>query len=121
MTQSKGMQTCKELNAGLPIPKNEAENAFFTLLSKQAYNTEATKWKNLFLGLHDPTKSGIRENWIDVDGNKIGDGYVNERVNYQILFSFLSHSLENASEFNILLNCEPHRSGPPVTQCAHPA
>ena len=86
MTQSKGMQTCKELNAGLPIPKNEAENAFFTLLSKQAYNNEATKYKNLFLGLHDPTKSGVRENWMDVDGNKIGDGYVNERVKFDLAF-----------------------------------
>ena len=80
MTQSEGIQTCKKLEATLPLPKDEAEYAFVKKLRAQAYSNEATKAKDIFFGLSDPTKSGIRENWIDDNGNKIGDTYVNLRV-----------------------------------------
>ena len=47
---------CKNLNSKLPIPKNQAEVDAFTKHYPDS----------IWLGLSDPGKTGIRENWKDV-------------------------------------------------------
>ena len=79
--QNEAMEECKTLNAQLPLPKSKGEA---DELIKVTGNCNA--WTcNAWIGIRDLTKSGIQSKWKDVEGNLIGDAYVNVRV---INFSF---------------------------------
>ena len=62
------MDTCKKLNAKLPLPKNKEEVDSFRFLTGSLH---------VWIGIRDLTKGGIKENWKDVEGNPIGSAYVN--------------------------------------------
>ena len=65
------MNTCKKLNAKLPLPKSKEEANLFRM------TTGLTIGNPIWIGIRDPTKGGIKENWKDVEGNPIGSAYVN--------------------------------------------
>ena len=94
--QNEAMDYCKNINAKLPLPKSKAEQDEFMKVTK-------TSW--VWIGIKDETKFGVKANWKDVEGNPIGNAYVNLRViNFKILESF----------FCII--SEPTNSGEPVNQ-----
>ena len=68
--QDVAIDFCKKMNAGLPLPKSKGEAAEFSKI------TGAFVW----IGLTDVTKSGNMAAWKDLDGNPIGNRYVNLRV-----------------------------------------
>ena len=74
--QNEAMEECKTLNAQLPLPKSKGEADELR---------KVTGKNNAWIGIRDLTKSGIQSKWRDVEGNLIGDAYVNVRV---IIFSF---------------------------------
>ena len=74
------------MNAGLPLPKSKNEAAEFVKITGNKY---------VWMGLTDVTKSGNKASWKDLDGNPIGNRYVNLRVyifNFR-LFSVISLTL----------------------------
>ena len=77
--QDVAIDFCKNLNAGLPLPKSYEEIWEFLKFSGSS---------NFWIGLTDSTKSGDMTAWKDLDGNPIGNRYVNLRV--IILIFFLS-------------------------------
>ena len=71
MAQSKGMELCSSLDALLPLPKSMNEiSAFKKITGKNSF----------WIGIKDPTRSGMPENWKDATGNPIGTRFVNARV-----------------------------------------
>ena len=69
--QNVSIQECMKVNAKLPLPKNEGEADKFR---------EITGGDNTWIGITDLTWSGVKENWTDVEGNQVGNAYVNFRV-----------------------------------------
>ena len=67
MTYYDGRAACESLDAKLPLPKSEAESKAFGMLGGN--------W--IYLDLTDPSKNG---NWIDSEGQALGDRYANVRV-----------------------------------------
>ena len=67
---------CKKMNAGLPLPKSKEETAEFLKI---------TGSQRVWIGLTDVTKSKDIAAWKDIEGNPIGNRYVNLRV---ITFNF---------------------------------
>ena len=61
MNQNRAMQYCKELNAKLPLPVSSLE---FEAFSK--FSSPYTAW----IGMSDPSNSGKKENWKDVQNEK---------------------------------------------------
>ena len=69
--QNAAMDECKNLNAQLPLPKSKGElDEFIKIVGKD----------RIWIGIRDLTKSGVKANWKDVEGNTIGNAYVNLRV-----------------------------------------
>ena len=60
---------CKKFNAGLPLPKNSGE--------VKEYLTITPHYNSFWIGLTDSTKSGNMAAWKDLEGNLIGNRYVN--------------------------------------------
>ena len=79
MNQIRAIQTCKELNATLPLP--------VSLLEFKAFSNFSSPHK-AWTGISDPSKSGKKENWRDVQNKK--PIYVKPRVKTfnEILFSY---------------------------------
>ena len=71
-SQDEAINFCKKSNAGLPLPKSKGELTEFLKI---------TGSKNIWIGLTDSTKSGNTAAWKDLEGNPIGNRYVNLRVN----------------------------------------
>ena len=69
--QHTAIDFCKKLNAGLPLPKNKAETAEYQKI---------TGFSNVWIGLTDVTKSKDIAAWKDIEGNPIGNRFVNLRV-----------------------------------------
>ena len=69
--QDEAIDSCKKMNAGLPLPKSKNETAEYLKI---------TGSENVWMGLTDVTKSGDMAAWKDLDGNPIGNRYVNLRV-----------------------------------------
>ena len=69
--QNAAMDECKMLNAQLPLPKSKGEADEFRTIT----GTDST-----WIGIRDLTESGDKTKWKDVEGNPIGNGYVNLRV-----------------------------------------
>ena len=69
--QDVAIDFCKKLNAGLPLPKSKGEVDEYLKI---------TGSKNVWIGLTDSTQSGNMTSWKDLDGNPIGNRYVNLRV-----------------------------------------
>ena len=69
MNQTRAMQYCKELNATLPLPVSLLE---FEALSN--FSSPHKAW----IGMSDPSNSGKRESWRDVQNKK--PVYVKQRV-----------------------------------------
>ena len=69
--QNKAMDRGRRLNAQLPLPKSEGEVDKFRNI---------TGFEYVWIGVRDLTKSGDRSKWKDVEGNSIGNVYVNLRV-----------------------------------------
>ena len=85
MTYYDGRAACESLDAKLPLPKSEAESLAFGMLGGNFY----------YLDLTDPSKSG--KNWIDSEGQQLGDRYVNVRVmndNFLVL-------IQSSSKLNV--------------------
>ena len=69
--QDDAMDECKALNAQLPLPKSKGEVDEFLKI---------TGTDNVWIGISDLTKREVKSKWKDVDGNFIGNAYVNLRV-----------------------------------------
>ena len=69
--QDLAIDLCKKMNARLPLPKNLGE---LTELLK------ITGSQSFWIGLTDSTQSGNMAAWRDLEGNPIGNRYVNLRV-----------------------------------------
>ena len=69
--QDAAIEFCKKMNAGLPLPKSKGEAAEYLKI---------TGSEHVWMGLTDVTKSGNMAAWKDLDGNPIGNRYVNLRV-----------------------------------------
>ena len=69
--QDEAIDSCKKLNAGLPLPKSKNETAEYL---------KRTGSQNVWIGLTDSTQSGDMAAWKDLDGDPIGNRYVNLRV-----------------------------------------
>ena len=69
--QNAAMDECKSLNAKLPLPKSKGEADEFRKI---------TGSDKTWIGIKDLTKGGVPANWKDVEGNPIGNAYVNLRV-----------------------------------------
>ena len=79
--QDAAIDFCKKLNAGLPLPKSKGE-----LMEV----IKITDNKSVWIGLTDSTQSGNRAAWKDIEGNPIGNRYVNLRVkNIHFLSPFM--------------------------------
>ena len=74
--QTAAIDFCKEINAGLPLPKSKGETKEYLKI---------TGSDRVWIGLTDSTKSGNMEAWKDLEGKPIGNRYVNLRV---ITFNF---------------------------------
>ena len=70
--QNAAMDECKDLNAQLPLPKNKNEADEFRKITGTDF---------FWIGIRDLTKSGDPSKWKDVEGNTIGNAYINLRVN----------------------------------------
>ena len=70
-SQDAAIDFCKKLNAGLPLPKSKGETEEYLKI---------TGSENVWIGLTDVTKSGNMTAWKDLEGNPIGNRYVNLRV-----------------------------------------
>ena len=70
-SQDEAIDFCKKLNAGLPLPKSKEETAEYLKI---------TGASSFWIGLTDSTQSGDKTAWKDLDGNPIGNRYVNLRV-----------------------------------------
>ena len=71
-SQDEAITFCKKLNAGLPLPKNKGEEDEFLKIT----GSHLAFW----IGLTDSTQSGNKAAWKDLEGNPIGNRYVNLRV-----------------------------------------
>ena len=69
MNQTRAIQHCKELNATLPLPVSLLEFEVFSNFSSP---------KKTWLGLSDPSNSGKKKNWRDVQNKN--PTYVKQRV-----------------------------------------
>ena len=69
---------CKKRNAGLPLPKSKKEVDEFLKITSPFYGWGSST--PVWIGLTDVTKSGNKAAWKDVEGNPIGNRYVNLRV-----------------------------------------
>ena len=69
MNQTRAVEYCTELNATLPLPASLLEFEVFSNFSKP---------NKTWIGISDPSNSGKKENWRDVQ-NKL-PAYVKERV-----------------------------------------
>ena len=69
--QGAAIDFCKNLKAGLPLPKSKEETAEYLKITGSS---------SVWIGLTDSTKSGDMTAWKDLDGNPIGNRYVNLRV-----------------------------------------
>ena len=79
--QNEAIDFCKKMNAGLPLPKSKGEVKEFL---------KFTGWHNVWIGITDVTKSGNMAAWKDLEGNPIGNRYVNLRVkNIHFLSSYI--------------------------------
>ena len=83
--QDKAIDSCKQLKAGLPLPKSKGEADEFLKI---------TGSESVWTGLTDLTKSGNTAAWIDIEGNPIGNHYVNLRVIKSIFVSFFCSSTD---------------------------
>ena len=70
-SQDEAIYLCKKLNAGLPLPKSKGETAEYLKI---------TGFQSSWMGLTDSTKSGKMAAWRDLEGNLLGNHYVNLRV-----------------------------------------
>ena len=80
-SQDEAIKTCKKMNAGLPLPKNQHELMEFLKI---------TYTEKVWIGITDSTQSGNKTAWKDLEGNPIGNHYVKLRV---IKFSLSSRLL----------------------------
>ena len=71
MSQDKAIGFCKLSNAGLPLPKSKGEVDEFLKITGSHY---------VWIGLTDSTNSGTKSPWKDLEGNPIGNRYVNLRI-----------------------------------------
>ena len=69
MNQTRAVEYCRELNATLPLPVSLAEFEVFSNFSSP---------EKAWIGLRDPSNSGIKENWKDVENNQ--PAYVKKKV-----------------------------------------
>ena len=77
--QNLAMYECKMLNATLPLPKSKGEaDAFRKITGTNPGNSTWTD--NVWMGIRDLTKSKDKTKWKDVEGNPLGNSYVNLRV-----------------------------------------
>ena len=78
-SQNLAMHECKMLNATLPLPKNKGEADEFRKIT--GTNSGNSTWTdNVWMGIRDLTKSKDKTKWKDVEGNPLGNSYVNLRV-----------------------------------------
>ena len=69
--QNEAIDSCKKMNAGLPLPRSKNETAEYIKITGN---------ENVWIGLTDITKSGNVAAWKDLNGKPIGNRYVNLRV-----------------------------------------
>ena len=78
-SQNLAMYECKMLNATLPLPKSKGEADEFRKIT--GTNPGNSTWTDyVWMGIRDTTKSSDKSKWKDVEGNQVGNAYVNLRV-----------------------------------------
>ena len=60
MSQTEGVKRCKDLNAKLPVPRNNIEARYFAERSRHSSLTKT------WLGITDQSQSGNLRNWINI-------------------------------------------------------
>ena len=81
--QDDAIAFCKKRNAGLPLPKSKGEVDEYLKITGN---------NMVWIGLTDPTKSGDKSAWNDLNEDPIGTRYVNLRVTTIIFSSIFSCS-----------------------------
>ena len=79
-SQDAAIDFCEKINARLPLPKSKGETTEYLKI---------TGSENVWIGLTDSTKSGNMAAWKDIEGNPIGNRYLNLRVitfNFRLFF-----------------------------------
>ena len=71
MNQTKAIEYCRKVNATLPLPVSLLEFEVFSNFSGP---------EKAWIGIIDPSKSGKREDWKDVENRK--PDFVKTRVNF---------------------------------------
>ena len=104
MNQNTAIHVCKKMNAGLPLPKSKGEAAEYLKI---------TGSENVWMGLTDPTKSGNMAAWKDLDGNPIGNRYVNwvkghifydNKIQLNISINIITDSTESLENTSVAYN-----------------
>ena len=95
------METCKKLNAKLPLPKSKEEAESFRKITE--VGAKSLFDKNVWIGIRDLTKSGVKENWKDVEGNPIGSAYVNQKGHKSEFLSYFFVAADPAKSGNLIL------------------
>ena len=92
--QNAAMEDCKKLNAQLPLPKSKEEaDEFRKIIGND----------DVWIGIRDLTKGGVRSNWKDVKGNSIGNAYVNLRVlNLFLYTTSITDSAKSGHQTNLV-------------------
>ena len=90
-SQNEAMKTCKNVNAKLPLPKSKEEGDSFRKI---------TGGKSVWIGIRDLTKGGVKENWKDVEGNRIGSAYVNQKGHKSEFLSYFFVAADPAKSGN---------------------
>ena len=78
-SQVAAIDHCRKLNAGLPLPKSKSEAYVFAIKTGKEANIKDPGMGS-WMGITDSTKSGNKAAWKDLEGNPIGNRFVNIRV-----------------------------------------
>ena len=84
MNQTRAIEYCREINATLPLP--------LSLLEFQAFSN-LTSPDKAWIGISDPSNSGKRGNWRDVQNNK--PEYINGYIFFFLYFVRLKKSIKS--------------------------
>ena len=73
-------ETCKKLNARLPLPRNKEEvDAFLKISGSKVYKTSGGS-NSLYVDARNPKKTSNKAEWIDAEGKALGTRPVYQRV-----------------------------------------
>ena len=76
----RAFETCKKLNARLPLPRNKKEaDAFLKISGSKVYKTSGGSYW-LYVDARNPKNTSNKAEWIDAEGKALGTRPVYQRV-----------------------------------------